>query len=289
MTTTTAQTYGSKASAVRGARRAGLQVDALTFVQDGMSWTWTTAAVAAEPQAEVAAAPAEESPEAMRARLEAENAAWLADDAVQAAPAVEIAQPGTLEAMIDTVAAEQAEAAEQVAQEAEKSAALTQTEALAAFTAEEAALNPARTYRVGFSFERAADHLALNAAQDMARKLGFSLQIITPTGEQMIASPKGKRAKSATVAGKPRREPKPAAERTPRAAATAPNGKTAKMIAMACRPEGVTRPQLAAEISDKAQPWTQMLKDAAEKWGYIFTSEREKGGNTVYRLTKIAA
>ncbi len=295
----TIQTYGSKASAIRGARRAGLDVIALTFVQDGMTWTYAAAApVAAAESVEPAPVAVEaETPDQMRARLSAETAAWLADEDMTDSQAVavpgeaelaapltyddrsgDIVQPGTLDAMIDSVAADQAVAAKTVAD-------LTQAEALALFNEEEAMLNPARAYRCSFTIERAADHLALNAAQDYARKLGFSIMVTSPTGTEMVGTPKGKRAKAAIVGGKPRKEPKPAAakgERAPKA--TGPNAKTAKMIELALRPEGVTRPQLAAEISDKAQPWTQMLKDAAEKFGYTFSSEREKGGNTVYRL-----
>jgi hypothetical protein len=86
---------------------------------------------------------------------------------------------------------------------------------------------------------------------------------------------------------------KPAGERKPRGGPgrmkkTEPEGMVAQMIEMATRRDGVTRPELAAKLSSKNQPWTALLKSAADRWGYEFSSERP-GKNTVYKLTKIEA
>lgn len=95
---------------------------------------------------------------------------------------------------------------------------------------------------------------------------GTSLQIIQP-GEQA---------------------PKVKSERAARVSDGQPTGKTAEIIRLAARDEGVTRAQLTATIGwgDKA-PWTQVLKKAAERFGYELTIDKDAGRAT-YFFTKAA-
>jgi hypothetical protein len=65
-----------------------------------------------------------------------------------------------------------------------------------------------------------------------------------------------------------------------------PNPMTAAAIKLARRPEGVTREQLRA-VSPKQQPWTAIIKEAADRWGYVYrTSDApaDSKSRTVYHL-----
>lgn len=65
-----------------------------------------------------------------------------------------------------------------------------------------------------------------------------------------------------------------------------PNAMVVSAIELARRPGGVTREQLRA-VSPKQQPWTAIIKDAADRWGYVYrTSEApaDSKSRTVYHL-----
>jgi hypothetical protein len=63
-----------------------------------------------------------------------------------------------------------------------------------------------------------------------------------------------------------------------------------KAIELAMRPQGVTREELKT-VSPKGQPWTQIIKKAAESYGYTYATQDAtpaQGGRVAYRLTKAA-
>lgn len=124
-----------------------------------------------------------------------------------------------------------------------------------------------------------ADYATALAAK-VATLVGNPVTVHNATSgtQLMMVQPGEKQAARTKKAG----EPRPARD------TSQPAGKTAEIIALASREVGVTRKELTAAIGwgDKA-PWTQVLKKAAERFGYELTIDKDAGRAT-YFFTKAA-
>jgi len=192
------KTYFDKSTARKAAKSAGLDLTRLTFVKtDDGRWGWAGPQPDPETDAIDPAVMADhpvatETPDQMRARLESETISWLSDgDQITATE--EIAQIGRIDVVIDPVSAD-------LSAKVEAITAQTDAALIDKIEAEDATLDPNSTYTISFKIERKNDALACVAAHDYAKKLGFGILMIGPTGLQFVAFPNTKAAKPAKSA-----------------------------------------------------------------------------------------
>lgn len=341
---TMTNSFVSKSNAVRAARKSGLDVSTLTFVQDGMRWTWQEPAEAddaAEPvrmvqlsseATDYSVIPYEGATEAAQQLADAEGVTItvrdaLTDEVLETVDAAD--EPGDREPFFSPMPAVEDEAVEDEADESEAvgadASAVVQgdtldslmdmaveaqtatmeadmrsdeqkmTDALKAIAAEDAALDPARTYTVTFKFEQKTPHLGLQTAREFAKRLGFGFIVTRPDGKEFPAMPKGRMPK-APKAAKPAKEAKQAkaAVKAPKAAngngnATGPTGKKAQMVEMCLRPEGASPKELAEALDWTGAPWKWFLTNpkgegVCDRFGYGLEVIKAADG-TRYKLT----
>jgi hypothetical protein len=126
------------------------------------------------------------------------------------------------------------------------------------------------------------DFDAPKTALAFARQLNMLVAIFDKNGKllrtmdpRIGGSKKQKRASSKPAGGGKR--------------STEPSGMQAQLIALATRKQGVTRAQIAVEVSDRKLAWTTMIRDC-ERFGYTYrTTEAAEGSGArvVYHLDKI--
>lgn len=121
-------------------------------------------------------------------------------------------------------------------------------------------------------------------ALEMCRKLGQPILITDLAGG--VLGTVDKQTLATVKAAK-------AAPKTPKGngavkADTGPSPMVQKALELATRKQGVTRGELAP-LTPRQQPWTQILKEAASKYGYNFAvvdAESGRGGRVAYQLSK---
>lgn len=179
------------------------------------------------------------------ADLAAELRAELAADVAETAHAegIEVRQFGTLDAMVDAVAGEQAQQSEGIEADMTQKA----QDATAAMLAEEAAIPAGSAYQISFMIERKTQAQATAAAREFAKKLGFGILVTGPVGGTFAVLPGGKAPKAA----------KPAAP-------AAPRGKAADALAMAAQGILPTAPNFTAETHKAGRPKLAKLIAMAE-------------------------
>lgn len=122
---------------------------------------------------------------------------------------------------------------------------------------------------------------ACATARKIATLVGNPVNIHMVGGNLVQTIQPGERAERAA---------KPKAERAAKASDGQPSGKTAQIIELARREEGVTRAQLTETIGwGKQAPWTSVLKNAAERFGYDLVINKDGRIATYFLVREQAA
>lgn len=286
------KTFATASNARRAARDAGFTLDQVEIVQDGARFSYV---VKSAPEVEAEA----EAP----AVTQAAGQLWLSDDdgedygpvnegaATETAAALAVKEGKTIYVKngqgftvhTATAPAPQVEAPAPTAPAPEVDPAPAPTSTGPASYALDEAFNrlkeglEGQIFVVSFVIGRDNEADAIKAGTAFAKKLGFegmvrlagaSAAIIVPA--KVVKAPKAPKADGAPKVGRPK--------------SNEVTGVMKLAVDLASRPAGTTRPQMDEANGGKQQPWTMLLKQAAERLGRTLDITKDDKGRATYFL-----